>query len=117
MNMSHTTGLWQDQKLNVDLLMLSFLNVTATQIYIQLPVTEEASEDYNNLKYYAFPVSHDNLNFLPVHCFQIEVSATPMQKDNIRKVILTYILFLYVCMEVNPRTEQCSQSPYKIVEG
>lgn len=33
-NVSHAGDLWQDQELNVPLLMLSFLNVTATQIYI-----------------------------------------------------------------------------------
>lgn len=59
MNMSHTRSLWHDQKLNADMLMLSFLNVTATQIYIQSPGIGEASEDWSNFKCYAFPVSYD----------------------------------------------------------
>lgn len=74
-NMSHTGGLWQYQQLNVHLLMLSFLNVTATQIYIQSPGIEEAFEDCNNYKGYVFPVSYVNLHFISAHCFQIEVSS------------------------------------------
>lgn len=111
MNMSHTTGLWQDQKLNVDMFMLSFLNVTATQVYIQSPGTEEASEGYNNLKYYTFPVSHDNLHFLPVHCFHIEVSS--FQQLLCRKITYmrsySHISYFSVCMKVNPRTEHIKQ--------